>query len=173
MVRSARRSWRWNDRFRIARWGWRPPHLRLGIGWRGDNPARPSQIGAASPARRRDGRMSGPLYAARRLPGRVRIEGRACQCAGRRHANVRILTGNVGGSFGMNSQVYPEYFDLFNAAKALGRPIKWTDERGENVVSDRHVRDHEMTPRAGARRRRQPSRGLISSRCLGPWRRFR
>jgi CO/xanthine dehydrogenase Mo-binding subunit len=66
----------------------------------------------------------------------------------------------------MNSQVYPEYFDLFNAAKALGRPIKWTDERGENVVSDSHRRD-------GARRRRQLSRGLTSCRCLGPWRRFR
>jgi hypothetical protein len=27
----------------------RPPHLRIDIGWRGDNPARPSEIGAASP----------------------------------------------------------------------------------------------------------------------------
>jgi hypothetical protein len=125
--------------------GRRPPHLRIDIGWRGENTARPSQIGAASPARRRDGRISGPLYAARRLPGRDRIEGRACQCAGRRQAKVRVLTGNVGGSFGMNSQVYPEYFDLFHAGKALGRPVKWTDERGESFVSDSHGRDHEMT----------------------------
>ena len=36
--------------------------------------------------------------------------------------NVRVLTGNVGGSFGMKSQVYPEYFALFHAAKTLGRP---------------------------------------------------
>jgi carbon-monoxide dehydrogenase large subunit len=58
---------------------------------------------------------------------------------------VRVLTGNVGGSFGMKSQVYPEYFALFHAAKALGRPVKWTDERGESFVSDSHGRDHEMT----------------------------
>jgi carbon-monoxide dehydrogenase large subunit len=40
---------------------------------------------------------------------------------------VRVLTGNVGGSFGMKSAVYPEYLALFHAARALGRPVKWTD----------------------------------------------
>ncbi|MBV9826082.1 MAG: xanthine dehydrogenase family protein, partial [Alphaproteobacteria bacterium] len=58
---------------------------------------------------------------------------------------VRVLTGNVGGSFGMKSAVYPEYLALFHAAWALGRPVKWTDERGESFVSDSHGRDHEMT----------------------------
>jgi carbon-monoxide dehydrogenase large subunit len=58
---------------------------------------------------------------------------------------VRVLTGNVGGSFGMKSQVYPEYLALFHAAKTLGRPVKWTDERSESFVSDSHGRDHEMT----------------------------
>ena len=59
--------------------------------------------------------------------------------------NVRVLTGNVGGSFGMKSRVYPEYFALFHAAKTLGLPVKWTDERSESFVSDSHGRDHEMT----------------------------
>ncbi len=45
---------------------------------------------------------------------------------------VRVLTGNVGGSFGMKSQVYPEYGPLLLAAKLLGRPVKWTDERSES-----------------------------------------
>jgi carbon-monoxide dehydrogenase large subunit len=45
----------------------------------------------------------------------------------------------------MNSQVYPEYFDLFHAAKVLGRPVKWTNERGESFVSDSHGRDREMS----------------------------
>jgi CO/xanthine dehydrogenase Mo-binding subunit len=58
---------------------------------------------------------------------------------------VRVLTGNVGGSFGMKSAVYPEYLALFHAARALGRPVKWTDERSESFVSDSHGRDHEMT----------------------------
>jgi aerobic carbon-monoxide dehydrogenase large subunit len=58
---------------------------------------------------------------------------------------VRVLTGNVGGSFGMKSAVYPEYLALFHAARVLGRPVKWTDERSESFVSDSHGRDHEMT----------------------------
>src|SRR5476649_2834426 len=56
---------------------------------------------------------------------------------------VRVLTGNVGGSFGMKSQVYPEYGPLLLAAKRLGRPVKWTDERSESFLSDNHGRDHQ------------------------------
>ena len=44
---------------------------------------------------------------------------------------VRVLTGNVGGSFGMKASAYPEYLCLLHAAKVLGRPVKWTDERTE------------------------------------------
>lgn len=57
---------------------------------------------------------------------------------------VRVLTGNVGGSFGMKAAVYPEYLCLMHAAKALGRPVKWTDERTGSFVSDAHGRDHEV-----------------------------
>jgi len=56
---------------------------------------------------------------------------------------VHVLTGNVGGSFGMKAPVYPEYPCLLFAARALGRPVKWTDERGESFVSDHHGRDHQ------------------------------
>ncbi len=58
---------------------------------------------------------------------------------------VRVLTENVGGSFGMKSQVFPENCLVLFAAKALGRPVKWTDERSESFLSDHHGRDHEMT----------------------------
>ena len=57
---------------------------------------------------------------------------------------VRVLTGNVGGSFGMKSFVYPEYVCLFHAARALGRPVKWTDERSSSFLSDQQGRDHEV-----------------------------
>jgi aerobic carbon-monoxide dehydrogenase large subunit len=59
--------------------------------------------------------------------------------------NVRVLTGNVGGSFGMKSQVYPEYLCVLHAARMLGRPVKWTDERSESFLSDHHGRSSEMT----------------------------
>lgn len=58
---------------------------------------------------------------------------------------IRVLTGNVGGSFGMKSSVYPEYICILHAARALGRPVKWTDERSESFMSDSHGRDHDMT----------------------------
>ena len=58
---------------------------------------------------------------------------------------LRVLTGNVGGSFGMKASAYPEYICLLHAARTLGRPVKWTDERSESFMSDSHGRDHEMT----------------------------
>jgi carbon-monoxide dehydrogenase large subunit len=58
---------------------------------------------------------------------------------------VQVLTGNVGGSFGMKASAYPEYICLLHAARALGKPVKWTDERSESFMSDSHGRDHEMT----------------------------
>jgi carbon-monoxide dehydrogenase large subunit len=58
---------------------------------------------------------------------------------------VRILTYNVGGSFGMKAPIYPEYVCLAHAARALGRPVKWTDERSGAFMSDHHGRDHEIT----------------------------
>ena len=73
------------------------------------------------------------------------LKGGLANVLGVERDKVRVLTGNVGGSFGMKSQVYPEYLALFHAAKTLGRPVKWTDERGESFVSDSHGRDHEMT----------------------------
>jgi len=58
---------------------------------------------------------------------------------------LRVLTGNVGGSFGMKASAYPEYICLLHAARTLGHPVKWTDERSESFLSDSHGRDHEMT----------------------------
>ncbi|HTE38896.1 MAG TPA: xanthine dehydrogenase family protein molybdopterin-binding subunit [Reyranella sp.] len=57
---------------------------------------------------------------------------------------VRILTGNVGGSFGMKGSPYPEYAGMFHASKLLGRPVKWTDERSGSFLSDQHGRDHDF-----------------------------
>ena len=59
--------------------------------------------------------------------------------------DVRVLTGQVGGSFGMKAAVFPEYICLLHAARALGRPVKWTDERSGSFVSDSHGRNHDVT----------------------------
>ncbi|MBV8921796.1 xanthine dehydrogenase family protein molybdopterin-binding subunit [Bradyrhizobium sp.] len=53
---------------------------------------------------------------------------------------VRVLTANVGGSFGMKNVNYPEYVCILHAAKTLGRPVKWTDERSTSFLTDSHGR---------------------------------
>ena len=58
---------------------------------------------------------------------------------------VQVLTYHVGGSFGMKAPLYPEYVCLAHAARALGRPVKWTDERSGAFLGDQAGRDHEMT----------------------------
>ncbi len=57
---------------------------------------------------------------------------------------VRVITGQVGGSFGMKASVYPEYVCILHGAKILGRPVKWTDERSGSFVSDHHGRAQDM-----------------------------
>ena len=57
---------------------------------------------------------------------------------------VRVVTGQVGGSFGMKASVYPEYVCILHAARLLGRPVKWTDERSGSFVSDHHGRAQDM-----------------------------
>ena len=57
---------------------------------------------------------------------------------------VRVVTGQIGGSFGMKSAVYPEYICILHGARALGRPVKWTDERSGSFLSDQHGRAQDM-----------------------------
>ncbi|MDB5804643.1 MAG: xanthine dehydrogenase family protein molybdopterin-binding subunit [Betaproteobacteria bacterium] len=54
---------------------------------------------------------------------------------------IRVLTYDVGGGFGMKTQVYPEYPALMLAAKTVKRPVKWCASRLESFLSDTHGRD--------------------------------
>ena len=56
---------------------------------------------------------------------------------------VRVLTGHVGGSFGMKGGNYPEHCCVLLAARQLGRPVKWVDERSDSFLSDSAGRDHD------------------------------
>src|SRR6185295_10513576 len=58
------------------------------------------------------------------------------------HGQVRVVTSEVGGSFGMRSGIYPELVLVCWAAKRLGRPVKWTSSRREGFLSDEHGRDN-------------------------------
>ena len=61
------------------------------------------------------------------------------------HSQLRVVTGEVGGSFGMKSGVYPEVVLVLWAAKRLGRPVKWVSDRREGFVTDEAGRDNVST----------------------------
>ena len=58
---------------------------------------------------------------------------------------VHMLTPSVGGSFGMKGSIYPEYVALAHAARALGRPVKWTNDRSGSFLADQQGRDQCFT----------------------------
>jgi carbon-monoxide dehydrogenase large subunit len=60
---------------------------------------------------------------------------------GRKPDEVRVVTKDVGGGFGMKSFTYPEYALVLVAAEKLGRPVKWTGGRSDAFLSDTHGRD--------------------------------
>ncbi len=55
---------------------------------------------------------------------------------------MRVISPDVGGGFGSKIFVYNEEVVVSWAAKALGRPVKWTAERRESFLNDAHGRDH-------------------------------
>jgi carbon-monoxide dehydrogenase large subunit len=57
-------------------------------------------------------------------------------------SKIRVVAGDIGGSFGMKSAVYNEVALTVLASKLLGRPVKWTSTRSEAFLSDAQARDH-------------------------------
>jgi carbon-monoxide dehydrogenase large subunit len=57
---------------------------------------------------------------------------------------LRVVTPDVGGGFGPKTFVYREYPLVLEAAKRLGRPVKWTGDRTEHFMVDAHGRDNEV-----------------------------
>lgn len=54
---------------------------------------------------------------------------------------VRVIVPDVGGAFGAKFLVYPEEIAVAAAAKMLGRPVKWVEDRREHFVSAIQERD--------------------------------
>ncbi len=61
---------------------------------------------------------------------------------------IHVITEDVGGGFGMKNFVYPEQLLVLLAAKAVGRPVKWTGERNEGFMGDAAGRDMRTTAEA-------------------------
>jgi carbon-monoxide dehydrogenase large subunit len=57
-------------------------------------------------------------------------------------SKVRVVAGDIGGSFGMKSAIYNEVALVLLASKLTRRPIKWTGTRTESFLGDAQARDN-------------------------------
>jgi aerobic carbon-monoxide dehydrogenase large subunit len=74
--------------------------------------------------------------------GGWQIRGAIAGALGIAEPDLRVITPDVGGGFGMKGFAYPEQVLVCHAARALGAPVKWTSDRGEAFLSDTHGRDN-------------------------------
>ncbi len=58
---------------------------------------------------------------------------------------LRVVTPDVGGGFGPKSFVYREYALVLEAARRVGRPVKWAGDRTEHFLTDAQGRDNAVT----------------------------
>ncbi len=59
--------------------------------------------------------------------------------------NIRIVSPDIGGGFGNKVPVYPGYVVATAASLLIGRPVKWIEDRSENLISTGFARDFHMT----------------------------
>jgi carbon-monoxide dehydrogenase large subunit len=57
-------------------------------------------------------------------------------------AELRLVTGDIGGSYGLRGSIYPEIILMLWAARRAGRPVKWLATRNEAHISDDDARDN-------------------------------
>jgi carbon-monoxide dehydrogenase large subunit len=65
-------------------------------------------------------------------------------------ARVRVTCSDVGGGFGQKAHVYPEELIVAALAMRLGLPLKWVEDRSENLLASSHAREQQLRVRAAA-----------------------
>jgi carbon-monoxide dehydrogenase large subunit len=67
------------------------------------------------------------------------------------HAQVRVVTKDVGGSFGIKVHIYADEMATVALSKMLKRPVKFVADRLESFVTDIHARDHRIKAKIGVK----------------------
>ncbi len=73
--------------------------------------------------------------------GVAMVRGQVAPALNVKPEELRVLTDDVGGAFGMKGAAHPEYVALLHAARALSRPVHWLSSRAEAFLSDAQGRD--------------------------------
>jgi carbon-monoxide dehydrogenase large subunit len=69
------------------------------------------------------------------------------ECFGLPPEKLRLICPDVGGAFGLRTNLYPEQAAILWAARRVGRPVKWTNDRSESFLTDYQGRDLVTTAR--------------------------
>ena len=67
-------------------------------------------------------------------------------------ADVDLIENDVGGGFGARGEFYPEDFLIPFAARHLGRPIRWIEDRREHLIAMNHARETDCDVAIACRR---------------------
>jgi carbon-monoxide dehydrogenase large subunit len=65
---------------------------------------------------------------------------------------IRIISPDIGGGFGGKVPVYPGYVIAVAASVVIGKPVKWIEDRMENLQADSFARDYHMKVELGAKK---------------------
>ena len=65
---------------------------------------------------------------------------------------IRVISPDLGGGFGNKVPIYPGYLCAIVASQLTGRPVKWTEDRSENLTSTTFARDYIMRGEIAATR---------------------
>jgi carbon-monoxide dehydrogenase large subunit len=65
-------------------------------------------------------------------------------------ASARVIAPDIGGGFGQKAHAYPEEILVADLARRLGRPVKWLEDRAENLLASSHARDQRVHVKAAA-----------------------
>ena len=63
---------------------------------------------------------------------------------------IRVVSPDIGGGFGGKVPVYPGYVIAIAASVVLGKPVKWIEDRMENLQADSFARDYHMDAEVAA-----------------------
>ena len=85
-----------------------------------------------------DGEGGVRLWVSTQVPFNVRAA--VAEALGLDETGVRVIAGDVGGAFGAKLMTYPEPVVIAAVAMKLGRPVRWSEYRTENMVAMSHGR---------------------------------
>ena len=80
------------------------------------------------------------FYSSTQIPHLLRTA--LAEYTGIAESNLRVVVPEVGGGFGTKAQIYPEEFVTLALAQHFRRPVKWVQDRREELLTDIHSRDH-------------------------------